>query len=487
MYKWYERFRYNKKYRLKIGDKIYQASDLKHIASGSEKHVWKIINEKTCFLIPNKCNGEKEWNYKIGEEKNRCDQLAKLGMKAQRYEIIPLEIEADNEETYTLNALVTTDLNALCQDENLVICDYKSDQRVFGNVPDLHALLPRFKDKTFVQRMFAQIVQELATAVVFNLPISALQGVDDSQHICFELANDIPVVRYMFWDVLSDTGEATFIPNMVPTLDEFRAKSRSSLANALSSMVNLAVCAFDEVLKRTKHISPDESLVRIRQLEKDVLAAIDEADYLNAALEHVSQQASDWVKELLNNKDFPQRIPDNEGFIFLLEIAISSNDINAVHQVCQRRPDTALTEKEIDDVLAIAEKYKSAEVINDLTRFFQPDDKKVFALTKKDAAKKKNIAQLKAHFLAKYSFQLESDQNSWCGLYSFFAKSYVDKNASLEEIVKHAQGLSGKGTGERSRSVMRHLGWLDENNEIDGDLAEALMDDREGNENGLSF
>ena len=84
-------------------------------------------------------------------------------------------------------------------------------------------------------------------------------------------------------------------------------------------------------------------------------------------------------------------------------------------------------------------------------------------------------AQLKECFLQKYKSRLASDNAKFCGLFTFFSKSYVQDTMSLKEMVIHATGLSGKGTGMRSNNVMKEMGWLDEDNKIiSTELRQAL-------------
>jgi hypothetical protein len=80
--------------------------------------------------------------------------------------------------------------------------------------------------------------------------------------------------------------------------------------------------------------------------------------------------------------------------------------------------------------------------------------------------------RLKNQFFQAYNAKLLADKRAWCGIYSFFAKSYVNKNMSLKELVSHAQGLSKQGSGSRSLTVMKGtaLGWLDENNQVTDEI-----------------
>ncbi|KTD78792.1 hypothetical protein [Legionella waltersii] len=367
MREWLKCFFYEKEATLVINGKSYKPSDWEKIGEGSEKRVFKIKDEKLCFFIPNKWRSEDDWNSKIEAEKYFLDEMTKLGMKTQQFELVSIDISAPNKPTYTIKALTTTDFENLCKEESIVIHNPKGDQRIIGTPPDFMAMRDKFKDKQFVREVFKKFIDEYATAYTFSLPVSALQSNDDSQHLCFELSanpEQPPVVRYMFWDVVSDMGNRALIP-IVPTLKELRkgAESytwRTNDNDALAALASSVAYSIYEMLNQSvkQNIDPFKF---IKELETDILSAIDDDAFLLPALEHAKKQAVKMINENLTELSQDQR--SNEIFIGLMLLAIPTDDIDLVKRCFQFCSPSDIKKEQVDKVMEIASKYNNPVII----------------------------------------------------------------------------------------------------------------------------
>ncbi|ASQ46864.1 hypothetical protein [Legionella clemsonensis] len=478
MREWLRHFFYDRDSTLVIKGKTYQFSDWQRIGGGSEKHVYKVKGKDFCFFIPHKYSSEEDWNYRIKLEKDILDEMTALGLKTQQFELVDLKINSPNApSSYTIKALLTKDFHTLCQNEALVIYNHKGDKRICGEAPDFMAIRAKFKEKDYVQEMFKKIIKEYAIAYTFSLPITALQSTDDSEHICFELSSTVPVVRYMFWDVVADTKTFPFIP-LVPSLDELRKGPPRSYSNrenySLHCLANTVACSILEIIYSSPGEKPSDSFAFVKELEKDILNAIDDQVLLNEALEHAREQAANYLPQLLNKINLAN--VNNENFTKLLVGAISTNNLELVQRYYESRPREQLTERLIDTILHASNQGRNSDIIQFLHNKLGPE-KAVFVEDRRKIEVQEKVSQIKHTFFSQYNKQLSADKRAWCGLYSVFAKSYVKPEASLHELFKHAQGLSKEGSGKRSQFVMKQLGWLDKNNQITRDLASVLKDE----------
>ncbi|WP_347251338.1 hypothetical protein [Legionella sp.] len=454
---------------LTLKGQIFSRSDCEKLGGGSEKTIFKLKGQNQCFFIPNKWRSEEEWDKKIKQEKSKLDQISSIGLKTQQFEVVPLEIKQPGKPAYTINVLLAKDFKSLCEEESIVIYNYKSTEKIIGQAPNFVAMREQFKIAAFVQEMFKKIINEFALAMTFLLPIGALQSNDDSEHFCFEVSeNKPPVARYMFWDVVSDFGGLE-LP-VIPTLDNLKAGYRDDLSNrskrgsqhGLLLLANAVACAIYEM--NCSQI-PEGDLTFVREVENDILPALNNDTFLNQALDQARIVGSKFLDEFLGQIEQTSNAIDNgdlplEFFIHLMRSAITTANVTLVQRVARLHTNlTDVSQKSIIDIMDFAKKYNNQPVNEYLETHFAAEKLR------------QDLEKLKSKFLSAYDKQFAADQSAWCGLYSFFATSYVNREGSLKELVRHAQGHSAKGSGARSRMVMRELGWLNENNEISGDLS----------------
>ena len=466
---------------LTINGKIYKLTDCKRIGGGSEKHVYQLNDDHLCFFIPHKYRSEEQWNQKIQLEKLILDEISQLGLKTQQFELVSIEMNVPGEQTQSINGLLTKDFKSLCQDESIVIHDSKGSQRVIGTPPDFHNMRERFKDKEFVQNMFKKIIKEYAVAYTFSLPINILKTNDDSQHIIFELphnSNEPPVARYMFWDVVSDVDAFPFIFK-APTLCELKdgpCKYSQGIKGitALYHLANTVACSILEMYNDTIN----DSFGFVTELESEILLAIDDDVFLNGALEHARSLAVPYFYKLFVEIENEADVVDMDVFHSVMLMAISSSNLDIIKHCYQLRPqNSVLAEEHIDSILDVSNKYGNQEVIEYLNSKLVAEKNNYEKAKQVQLEAKENLVkceQLKETFLKQYKKQLVSDKSSYCGIYSFFVKSYVTNDMDLTEIVKHAQGLSKEGSGKRSQLVMKQLGWFDVNNNVTGELSAVI-------------
>lgn len=477
MFEWLEFFFKETEATLFINGKSYKPNDWKKVAQGAEKRVFKIKNDNFCFFIPNKWHSETDWNWKIKAEKEYLDKMTKLGLKTQQFEVVPITICVPGKQSCTINVLLTKDFESLCKDESIVIFDPKRYNRVTGNAPDFMAMRERFKEKKFVQEMFRKLMFEYATAYTFSLPVSAIQINDDSEHLCFELSDNPqrpPLARYMFWDVVKDLQERAFMP-LVPSMSEFKKgpdkAGGRSINGALIRISEMLASAIAEIVDKSSLLE-GELFKFAKELADDILSAIDDDTFLLPALEFARTQAKKSLDTIF--EELKDEHKTNNKFVEYLMMAISTGDLGLVLRSFEMRPEESLDEKSIDEVIRHATKYNYPDIVQFIESTLgikKVPTTKGRQEAENEQAHESEIKHLKSRFIKEYNKQLQKDKNTWCGLYSFFARSYVDQNADLSELVNHARGLTNNGTGKRSQKVMKKLGWLDEHNQIKSNLS----------------
>lgn len=478
MREWLQRFyTQNHNITLTLNGKTFKKTDCERIGGGSEKHVYKIKDTNLCFFVPNK--GWINWDDKIRAEKFLLDQITDLGLKTQRFEIAPIEIQEPGKPTYTINVLVTKDFTSLCQEESIVIYNAKGDQRVIGTPPDIITLKERLKDKIFALKMVENIINEYATAFTFSLPISILGSLDDSEHFYFKLppeqSTEPPVIGFMFWDVVSDFS-GTSLP-YVPTLEELKSGTRNKSdffygpLRGLSFLANNIACTMYEMSSK-KQGGIENGFDFVRGIEEDLMPVLNNDETLKIALTQARKKGIILFTELLNELTHIENKNVNPaGFVQLMKSALSLEEPDLLQRAFKIYPNpNDLPQEHIEQIMAEAKKYGNSSNIDFLNSHL--------VLAKEQAELEKlnaNLERLKSNFMQKYDAKLTSDKNAWCGLYSFFATSYVKKDMSLKELVDHAQGHSKQGSGKRSQEIMKSMGWLNEDNEVCGEIREYLL------------
>lgn len=473
---WFELFlANNNKIILTLNGKTFKKSDCLLLGGGSEKMVYQIKGTNQCFFIPNKIEGEVIWtgigisseffwNKKIQSEKHLLDQISDLGLKTQRFEILPLKIEEPGNSGHTLNVLVTQDFNSLCEEESIAIYNVKGNPKVTGNPPNFIAMKEQFKDKLFVQKMFEKIISEYAIAITFSLPISILHSLDDSQHLCFELPKDSmepPIARYMFWDVVSDFSGVD-IP-IVPTLDELKSSSSEKFQSVsqgslqgLSFLANEVACAMIE-MSSTK--DGTYKWDHLWEIEKNFFMALNDDEFLNNALAHVRKLGFVFIENLLNKKEFTDKI-NKESFILLMRAALSIGELDLVIRAFQLLENPAdLPQERIDKIMSTAQKYKVQPIIDYLNIHLVQEKIKKEAENAHASEEKlhRNSVLLTSDFLHRDTTKWATDKSEWSSLYSFFAKSCVNNKMNLKELVEPVQVHSNQDSGNHSQEILKQI------------------------------
>lgn len=443
---------------ISLKDKNYKLSECVKVGGGSEKTVYQLKGQDTCFFIPHKCSSEENWNYKIVAEKTFLDEMDELGLKTQRFEILPIEIKKPGKPSYTIQALVTTSLKSRCEKEHMVIYNRKGkgDDKVIGTPPDIVVLHDKMKDKAFTQSMLKQIASEYAICYSFNFPISVLSYLDDSEQYCLELgeADTPPVVRYMFWDVVSDYEGLVF--PIVPTLKSLKkgeegCPRKTDDTYGLYMLANGIACAINVMASQPN--KDDMGLFKV--MEKNILDALKDDVFLNTALieaRAVCQQRLLEIIDLINEKK-PGIVKDKNYFITLMKSAISIGETSLLDAVLKLYPTSSeLPPETVSEISVFAKQYENPALIDYLE-----------AHVTKPA--------LKQRFLKDYEASLTRDKNSVFSLYGLFSPSHVREDMTFEEIVKHAKGTTLFGGDKRSTEVLKQLGWFDNERHTTGALS----------------
>ncbi|CDZ77288.1 hypothetical protein BN59_01571 [Legionella massiliensis] len=480
MREWFKRFQSpNTAINFQLKGQTYKKSDFEYLASGSEKHVWKIKDTDQCFFLPNKVKGV--WDDRIGAEKAILDFITELGLKTQQFEMIPMVAQEEGKPDATINVLVTKQLQSLCEEESLVIYNPKGlRDRVVGNPPNLRVLREQLRDPIFARKMLRQIVSEYAIAFTFQLPISIIQYTDDSQHFLLELpvngSSEPPLIRYIFWDVVSDFSGSGW--PLVPNLGLLKSGGESSYSSSpirgLGHLANGVAVAITEMSNNDPNSDTTQTSTfeYCRLLEQDLTAALNDDDFLKQALAQAREKGLIYFNK---NLDGLTSIPQ-DTFVPLIVMAISLENLAVVQRLLSSCPSQYLldlSEPQMEEIRKASQGYeKSADAVG----YLCAEKQRLTAENHRQLAEKLNneSAELKSRFLKEYELQWDADKASWCGIYSFFARSNVDENKSLRELVQHARGLSEQGSGKRSQEVMKRMGWLDENNEVTAEIGNYL-------------
>ena len=445
-----------------IKGRTFKKSECKKLGGGTQKIAYQFGNYDECFLRPYSDQPDDHWNLTISSEKNLLDQIISLGLKAQNFEHVDLKIEKPGGKPYTLPVLLTKDFQSLCKNESMVIYNVKGsgEGRVIGKPIERDGLIEGLKKEVYAQGLLSEIIKEYAVCLTFKLPISVVNiRRDDSEHYCFKLPQSPeqpPIAHYMFWDVVGDFGGLS-LPYIIPTLAELKSGYGKNKFEGIRTLANQLACALEEVS------GPEmDTNVFLDGLESPLLEALKNENLLNSALEHARNVAINKLNEELNKVEDPGQKRDRNEVIDLIFSAISTNDLDLLKRVCDKYLDlNHLQDNQVRQIMAFSKKYNN-EPINDYLR----DNLQIPF----------NKMSLKNEFLESYRQKLQSDKEAWHGWYSFFVKSHVNEKDSLLTLVEHAKGNSQKGTGGRSREVMKQLGWLDNSNKVINDDLKQVLD-----------
>jgi hypothetical protein len=382
---------------LTLNGRAISRSDCEKIGFGSEKIVYKIKGTNQCFFIPSKCESEKQWNRLIQQEKALLDELGKLGLRTQRFDIASLEVAEAGKPSHAINVLVTRDFASLCEEDGITIYHHKEpldNKCVYGRHLSFSEDL--LKDKTYIQKMFQKIIKEYALAHTFSLPINAVRSCDDSEHYCFEspvAEGEPPVISYMFWDVVSDFS-ALVIP-IVPTMEQ--------LLMTLGLLANPALCAIERIGMRAGWRG--FCLDSFREIEGTIILALSDSDLLSIALAHARGKGVKIFEEcILPSLDNREELPKGR-FIWILKSAISLERLDWVHKILTSKPVT-LMDKDIIEIRQFGDRYGTSPIVNYLATHLRLKSE-----------------ELRPGFFSSMGSGLTSMDKAACGLYSSLSKA----------------------------------------------------------------
>ncbi|MBN9229693.1 MAG: hypothetical protein J0I93_02475 [Legionella sp.] len=450
-----------------LDGKEYKKNSCALVGQGSEKRVFQLADTEWCFFVPNNIpDSEQKWNTLIGMEKKLLDLIDSVGLKTQRFTITTLEIKGPENQTHSMNVLLTKNFSSLCKTEQICIYVPKGNE-IIGSCPKF--TLDAF-DREKMRKMIRAILYEYAIALTYAIPIRAAgKSLDDMEHLYFQLpvgVDEPPTVHYMFWDVVGEfsTLSMPHVPNLTKLKSGGRDPNHPGYKNGLGgikSLANFIACGIAQFLELDA-LAVNKA---IYALENKIVDALDD-DLLLAAQTQARIHAKNNFQQNLRtyvetiNKNSPET---TDNFVQVMNAAISMDDVNLVAQVMKEAPHDLhqLTDTQITRIAQTAQEFANDEIIGFIK--INLSDKKA-QLHKLDrlAAQKQ---QLRSEFFEQYQKKLTADKMRGCRLYSFFVKSFVSNEMTLDAIVNHAKGLSNQGTGQRSNEVLKKLGWLDEHNQ----------------------
>lgn len=479
---WLNTFNNNKSATLTLNGLSFDRSECVFVATGAEKHVYRIKakdkEQEICFFIPHKdWRDDDYWVRKISLEKKCLDGIISLGVRAQHFEVQDLTITERGKEPQTIKVLVAETFASLCQRESLVIFNPKGEeQKVFGTVPDFPAMGQKLQDRAFLQKMIQQFVTEAALALAFMLPATIVGPQDDSEHFCFELPKSVdeaPVMRLMFWDVLKNFGGIEPFP-FIPTLNDFKDRvtnnskydgSQRYPNDGINSIVNQIAYVIEQTMRcsgQFPNISYQELESFTKKLKQDIRGVMDDA-FLEQALSNARVIGKKHLTEFLAQKNIAHIFEgaSEESITHVISSVISIDDLELLKKFVELIPNRAkLKQETFNFILEQAENYNNPQIKQYLADVITEikDAQEEQALNALNAKK----AELKQEFLTRYQAKVDTDKSSWCGLYSFFVKSQLQRGGELSDLVAHASERTKMGFHNRTHQVMQEMGWLDD-------------------------
>ncbi|MBS0288309.1 MAG: hypothetical protein JSR17_13515 [Proteobacteria bacterium] len=265
---------------LTLNGKTIPLKDCEQLGDGHSKIVYGIKGEKSCFLIPNK---SRDWDALIKAEKDLCDQITAVGLRAQKYEIVPCQIQATPDSPkYTLNVMVTQRFDSIAQDESVVIYNPKDALKTLTGGPfSLYdGDIENIKNPDWNKKILSKVLKEYAVALAFKLPIHQIESTDDSVHFYFKLSpQNAPCAHFMFWDVLGDFRGVSEEPK-VPTLETLKEGLRQwyddEENSALKLLCNEIACAttYEEREQIAAQLGLGSEMFAVKQIEEALFACI---------------------------------------------------------------------------------------------------------------------------------------------------------------------------------------------------------------------
>ena len=368
---WLTRFySQNQDITLTLNGQTFDRTDCKRLGGGSEKHVYQIPGQPQCFFIPNKWSSEKNWDYKIRSEKFLLDQIEDLGLKTQRFQILPLVISEPGQPDLTINVLMTKDLQSLCQEESLIIYNPKgAPDHIIGLPFEEKDIKSKLTDIGYAQQMLQTIIKEYALAVAFSLPThvtSATFSLDDSEHLSFELPKDQgqpPIVRYMFWDVVSDF-DGLDLP-MVPTLSKLKSvKDKDHILYSefygINSLANFIACA----ISLMNEVYGLETFEYVSEVQESLLSALKDDEFLIQALIHARKVSVNYLYKLMDEIIEEDIVVEKEIYLALLVSSISTENVDILKRAFQFEPKSLiLAEDERSHLYQTVKSYENQSII----------------------------------------------------------------------------------------------------------------------------
>ncbi len=286
---------------LTLQGKSFTKEDCTQLGEGSEKTIFGIKGEEHCFFVPTK--NPNWWDLKIKEEKELCDQILSVGIRAQQFEIVPLELQNKWGAKFTMNVLVSKRFDYIAKDESVVIYNPKGAPNPLTGQPfTVYDNVKRLQDKEWNLKIIKEIIKEYAIAYTFKLPIHQVnRQLDDSVHFYIQLPKnekEPPVFHYMFWDVRSDFDGIE--PPVVPTLKQ--------LKKGLKSFVNEVACAYCGNEDECEKFGFAHSLEAIRPFENALLDAITD-EVLMEAIAAAEKSAAGYLEKLNPQKPAVTYLP----------------------------------------------------------------------------------------------------------------------------------------------------------------------------------
>ena len=212
-----------------------------------------------------------------------------------------------------------------------------------------------------------------------------------------KIPTEPPIVRYMFWDVVSDF-EGIDLP-YVPTLSKLKSANKygaqglRGLANAISSSISEITTKSIKDAKYNRSIKameadlagvdlPEEdslpegsdwsvmdNIAFGKEVEANIAAALNDDNFLNQALAHSRQSSIRYLNNLLINiKEDDCPLLEIQRFVKLMQSAISTSDLELVSEFFQLPQTKHLPNKSINQLLEFARQYDNQAIIDYLER-----------------------------------------------------------------------------------------------------------------------
>lgn len=394
-----------------------------------------------------KAQDKAHWDKIIANSKTVFNEfLPRLGLQSPKFTQGNFTINL-NGELLTVPVMVTDNLQQFAKDTRSVL--YGIQLKRGNNAKDIleyevkaHDLVEKLTNIDYAKSLLKNILIQWVTCTAFRLPVEINQP--GSAVLRFKFPQDetsAPSVGFLFTGF---TRIRTDIPN-IPTLDSLKNQVNNFIKPFATAIANIGAAPEDRFAANKSAIIAD-TLAKLTKAYDD-----EDQSLLTEAYNLVKITVAKYLEYYITTQEFSDSISGRSKSLRIYDLIISAIPTG----------DKELVEK----LIALHGNFQSVSTdhLCSCARIAGNHSEPGVASIFKELVVKKTMDE----FTSKYKSKLAEDKKAWFGLYAFFATSHVNlEKMSFDELLQHAQGLSKKGTGARTFSVLKDMGVLTPNKEL---------------------